>query len=214
MVEAMDRLYSRPDAFDGTSFSGAVDPGIVSAALARVGVPATPRQLGRVRAVYLRALRRRMEAAAQAGRLTICRGAAEAVVELGARGPIGLMTGNWHRGAQIKLSMVSLWAPFERGMGATGDDAHDRDLLLPFAWWRAVRRGITPRRVMVIGDTPSDVRAGRAGAMALRSRGVEVQTVAVRTGFATEDELIASGPDLLVPDLAAGLDQVIGLLER
>lgn len=214
MVETMERLYGRPDAFEGVSFSGAVDPGLVAAALARVGVPATPRQLGRVRTTYLRALRRRMELARGAGRLTICRGAEAAVAELGARWPIGLMTGNWRRGALIKLSIVNLWAPFARGVGATGDDAADRDLLLPFAWRRAVRRGFTPSRVMVIGDTPSDVRAGQMGALALRAHGVEVQTVAVQTGFSTPEALAASGPTLQISDLHEGLGQVIGLLER
>lgn len=213
MVEAMERLYGRPDAFEGTSFAGAVDPGLVGEALERIGVEATTAEIGRVRAVYLRALRRRMAVAQREGRVEICRGAAGAVSALGGQVPIGLMTGNWIRGARTKLAMTGLWSAFEGGVGAFGDDAADRDLLLPFAWRRASRRGPAPRRVLVIGDTPNDVRAARAGGQALRARGVEVRSVAVCTGFATLEELVASAPDLLVPDLEQGLDQVLRLLD-
>lgn len=212
MVEAMDALYGRPDAFDGVSFAGAVDPGIVSEALARVGVAPTPRELGRVRARYQRLLARAMPRAVAEGRATLCPGVREAVAGVGARASIGLMTGNWTTGARIKLEAAGLWEPFASTPGAFGDDAAERDSLLPYAWRRARRRGLAPRRVLVIGDTPADVSAARAGARALGPRGPEVLAVAVCTGFATREALVASAPDLLLEDLAAGLEAVLALL--
>lgn len=213
MVEAMERLHGRPDAFDGTSFAGAVDPGLVGEALRRVGIEASSEQIGRVRSVYLRALRRRMAVAGREGRVQICRGADAAVGLLAERAAVGLMTGNWRRGARIKLDHIGLWSAFEGGVGAYGDDAAERDALLPFAWRRAARRGVRATRVLVIGDTPNDVRAARAGGLALRDQGVDVRSVAVRTGFATHEELLASQPDLLIDDLAVGMPEVLALLE-
>ena len=94
-------------------------------------------------------------------------------------------------------------------MGAFGDDANVRDALLPFAVARATRRRQPPRRVIVIGDTPADVSAARAGAAAT---GLPVSAVAVGTGFATWQSLEESRPDLLLPDLAQGMDALLALI--
>lgn len=209
MVTAMDRCFGAPDAFDGVSFAGAVDPGIVGEAFARAGVAATPENLRAFRRTYLRALRPLLAQRLGEGRAAPCPGVREAVATVGAASPIGLMTGNWRRGADLKLGLLDLHTPFQGGIGAWGDDAPERDALLPYAWRRARRRGLAPRRIVVIGDTPNDVRAARAGAAALR--GPEVVAVVVETGFATREELVASQPDWMFPTMADGLDALVRL---
>ncbi|MCA9111108.1 MAG: HAD hydrolase-like protein, partial [Planctomycetaceae bacterium] len=51
---------------------------------------------------------------------------------------------------------------------------------------------VDPSSVWVIGDTPADVRCGRA---------IGARTVAVATGSFTHDDLIETKPDHLFSDL-------------
>jgi len=134
-----------------------------------------------------------------------CPGAPETIAALRPRRDLllGLVTGNARQSAPHKLRAAGFdpaWFP----VGAFGTEAHQRDDLTPLALQRAVDHlGATPAPVIVIGDTPMDVACARAiGAIA----------VVVETGFATRDELIASAPDHLLPDLTgfvALLDSLI-----
>lgn len=105
---------------------------------------------------------------------------------------LGLGTGNMERGARIKLEPSGFNAYFL--FGGYGSDAFHRPTLLKKAVRRATKIAgvsIHPRRVFVIGDTPLDVSAGRKAGY---------RTVAVGTGFAKWDELVASRPDYLARD--------------
>src|SRR5690606_12699384 len=55
---------------------------------------------------------------------------------------VGLLTGNFVRGAEIKLSHFDLWQRFP--FGAFGDDHVDRRDLVPVALDRARQRGLSP----------------------------------------------------------------------
>lgn len=107
---------------------------------------------------------------------------------------LGLLTGNWIRGAEIKLEYYDLWKYFE--FGAFADDEMDRNKLVPHALRRAEEKfGIRPTRdrVYVIGDTPRDIQCARPhGAVA----------VAVATGEYSVAELDAENPDFLFADLS------------
>jgi phosphoglycolate phosphatase-like HAD superfamily hydrolase len=107
---------------------------------------------------------------------------------------IGLLTGNWIRGAEIKLHYFDLWKYFE--FGAFGDDETDRNKLVPHALRRAEEKfDIRPQhdRVYVIGDTPRDIQCARPhGATA----------VAVATGEYSVEELRAEKPDFLFTDFS------------
>ena len=85
---------------------------------------------------------------------------------------LGLLTGNFEEAARIKLGHFDLWDYFR--CGAFGDDAADRNALVPFAVERARACGLGDfdyADVVVIGDTPSDVACARAvGARAGRGR--------------------------------------------
>ena len=108
---------------------------------------------------------------------------------------LGLLTGNIRLGAEIKLRHFRLWEPFHTG--AFADDAEDRDCIATVARDRGSKVLGVPLRgeeIIVIGDTPHDVRCGRA---------IGARVIAVATGGSTPEELRAHQPDWLVDDLSA-----------
>jgi phosphoglycolate phosphatase-like HAD superfamily hydrolase len=106
---------------------------------------------------------------------------------------LALLTGNLRSGAQLKLEAFGLWHYFVTG--AFGDDADDRNGLVPVAAARVKGLGhpdIPAERIVVVGDTPHDVACARsAGA----------RSMAVATGRSGMDELAAAGADAVLPDL-------------
>ena len=114
----------------------------------------------------------------------------------------GLVTGN--------LSQIG-WKKMERAglrrylrFGAFAELARDRAGLVRIAIQRARREGWIngSSPVALIGDHPNDVRAARANG---------VRSIAVATGLASADELAASSPDVLVPNLKElSLEMILG----
>jgi phosphoglycolate phosphatase-like HAD superfamily hydrolase len=113
---------------------------------------------------------------------------------------LGLLTGNFQEGARIKLQHYDLWRYFR--CGAFGDDAADRNALVPVAVDRALACGVPTlpaADVMVVGDTPHDVACARAaGATA----------VGVATGGFTADQLRACGAPIVF-DTLRDTDEVL-----
>ena len=106
---------------------------------------------------------------------------------------LGLLTGNIRLGAEIKLRHFDLWKEFVTG--AFADDHEDRDQIAHVAHTRGSRllgRKLRGEEVVVIGDTPLDVKCGRA---------IGAQVLAVATGGATLEELKKHTPDWAVADL-------------
>jgi len=98
---------------------------------------------------------------------------------------LGLLTGNFAEAARIKLEHFDLWRYFR--CGAFGEDAADRNELVPVALTRARDCGLdtVPNgSVLVVGDTPSDIACAHA---------VGARSVAVATGHFTVDQLRAAG---------------------
>jgi phosphoglycolate phosphatase-like HAD superfamily hydrolase len=107
---------------------------------------------------------------------------------------LALLTGNFQRGAEIKLEYFDLWRYF--ACGAFGDAVPERNLLLQKAIDRVVECGgprVRPSEVLVIGDTPLDVAVAVAGGA--RSLGVATGPYDVAT-------LRASGADGVAGDLS------------
>lgn len=106
---------------------------------------------------------------------------------------LGLLTGNIQLGAEIKLRHFDLWKEFVTGGFA--DDHEDRDQIAQAAYRRGSRvlgKKLRGEEVVVIGDTPLDIKCGRA---------IGANVLAVATGGATYDELKKHSPEWLVKDL-------------
>ncbi len=109
---------------------------------------------------------------------------------------LGLLTGNFQRGAHLKLGHYQIDHYF--GFGGFGDEHHDRDDVARAAMAAVIEHRQTevdPGTVWVIGDTPFDVRCGRA---------IGARTVGVATGSFSMDELRQTEPDHLFSDFADG----------
>ncbi len=106
---------------------------------------------------------------------------------------LGLLTGNIRLGAEIKLRHFGLWDVFQ--FGGFADDHEERDHIAAAALARGRRvlgKNLQPQEIVVIGDTPFDVRCGKF---------IGAKTLAVATGGAKLDELKHLKPDWAVADL-------------
>ncbi len=116
---------------------------------------------------------------------------------------LGLLTGNIRLGAEIKLRHFDLWKVFETG--AFADDSEDRSQIAAIARQRGSRilgENLNGDQVLVIGDTPLDIRCGRA---------IDAKVLGVATGGATLEELARHQPDWAVPDVRKlRVDEVCG----
>lgn len=112
----------------------------------------------------------------------------------GDRVVVGLLTGNIERGASLKLGSAGLDGRFR--LGAYGSDSEHRPDLPGVVVERA--RALTGREfrgqeVVIIGDTPNDVRCGQA---------LGARSLAVATGRHDAAALAAAGAHAVVPDLS------------
>lgn len=107
---------------------------------------------------------------------------------------VSVLTGNIRANAQVKLKVFGLDRLVDLTVGAFGEEAEDRALLVPAARKRAQLRypHLVGAPVVLVGDTPRDVRA------ALDAR---VHVVAVATGLHSAAELASSGAEAVLEDL-------------
>ena len=106
---------------------------------------------------------------------------------------VGLLTGNIRLGAEIKLRHFGLWETFQ--FGGFADDHEERDQIAAAAFARARRvmgKDLQLQEVVVIGDTPFDVRCGKF---------IGAKTLAVATGGSKLEELKTTAADWAVADL-------------
>jgi phosphoglycolate phosphatase-like HAD superfamily hydrolase len=117
---------------------------------------------------------------------------------------LALLTGNYSKGAEIKLTHFDLWQPFRSG--AFGEDARERAALVPVAVARAAALGcprVAPRDVVIVGDTVRDVECAKANGAAC---------VAVATGGDDSGTLHDAGADVVfetLEDTAAVLEALL-----
>lgn len=203
-VDAMTETYGTPGPLKRVSFAGKTDPQIARELLRGSGMADEEIDRGFER-LWVRYLAN-LEALLPEDPVRVLPGVEEllhALAELDDVG-VGLLTGNIQGGARLKLSSGGLWGHFS--FGSYGSDHEERDELPAIA----VRRArdlygdlVSADLAVVVGDTPRDVACGKAGG---------TRTVAVATGSFTVDDLAASGPDHLLPDLASTGDVVDLLL--
>jgi phosphoglycolate phosphatase len=206
---AMDRAFEDEfgvaEAFAGLSMAGRTDRWLAEQALERHGLAATAANLDRFRRRYLAELEHAIHEPG-AGRRGVMPGVVEALDRFASipGTELALLTGNYMRGAHIKLAHFDLWDRF--GWGAFGDDHADRDALAVAALASARERGLalaTPEQAVVIGDTPHDIACARA---------VGARVVAVASGGHSLDELCTHRPDLALEDLR-DLDALVEFVE-
>ena len=106
---------------------------------------------------------------------------------------LGLLTGNYREAAWQKLRHFGLSEHF--AFGGFGDEHSDRDDVARQALLAAAEhfapQVIDHEKLWVIGDTPADVRCGRA---------IGARVIAVATGMYSIDELGQTAPDHLFAD--------------
>jgi len=193
MGRAFEELFSIPNAFRHIDMPGRTDSWILSDAVAAHGTPWAAADRTRFRDVYLEHLRHEIE---QPGaRKGVMPGVRPLLDVLDCRDDVylALLTGNYEEAARIKLEYFDLWRYFR--CGAFGDDAPDRNGLLPKAM-AAIREcggpEVAPVGIVVIGDTPLDVACAAASG---------ARSLAVATGGYDVDALRAAGADVVMKDL-------------
>jgi phosphoglycolate phosphatase-like HAD superfamily hydrolase len=192
MTLAFEELFDIPDAFQEIFMPGRTDAWIVSDAAAAHSVPLD--RLDRFHDVYLGHLAHELERPGP--RKGIMPGVVPLLDALSARPDVylALLTGNYERAARLKLEYFDLWRYFQ--CGAFGDDAPDRNGLLPKALARIQACGgptVDPGEAVVIGDTPLDVMCAVSGG---------ARSLAVATGGYDADTLRQAGADIVFDDLS------------
>jgi len=116
---------------------------------------------------------------------------------------MGPLTGNIERCAQIKLDAFQLWPYFN--FGGFGDHHEDRAEIAAEAFRRATRlygAELGPHEVLIIGDTPADVRCARA---------IGADVLIVGTGPVAREAIDEAAPDFFHDDLSR-LDDILALM--
>jgi phosphoglycolate phosphatase-like HAD superfamily hydrolase len=194
MNRACQEVIGHSNALDGVAVAGRTDWIILHDALRAIGHEMDEDLFARLRHTYVTLLREEILLPGE-GVKAVLPGVAGLLDALRARPDVflALLTGNFEEGARIKLEHFDLWWYFK--CGAFGDDAADRNALVPFALDRARACGldaIAPEDVFVVGDTPHDVACARA---------VGAVPVGVATGSFSVADLRGSGADIVFPDL-------------
>ena len=195
MNRALEDVFGAATGLDGIPVAGRTDWAILHDAVERHDQALDARLLDDLRDRYVGYLAEEIRQPGT-GRKAVMPGIREILEALDRRDDVfaGLLTGNFEAGARVKLGYFDLWRYFR--CGAFGDDAADRNALVPFAVRRAEACGVpalSPRDVIVVGDTPADVACARAGSAV---------AVAVATGSSPVEELRATGAEHVFEDLS------------
>ena len=194
MNRAFQELFGLKDALDGTSIAGCTDSSITRNVFERFQIPWHSNHVDAIKNLYFSYLQEELEID---NRNKYLLPGFPCLLKALRKCPgvhLGLLTGNWQQGAEIKLSYFDLWEYF--AFGAFGDDHHDRNELLPFALQRfqaTHRSSINHHCVFVIGDTPRDVQCGRP---------YSAVTIAVATGPYSRERLSEEDPHYVFDNLA------------
>ena len=193
---AMLAVYGTAGPIDTMPFDGKTDPQIARELLSATGMPSNEieNRLNDLFEHYLGGLSDELNATDH--RTRVYPGVRELLDQLAERTDVvlGLLTGNVARGAELKLTSAGLREYF--AFGAFGSDSEMRNDLPAVAVERACKitgRTFKGRDVVVIGDTPADIRCGEA---------LGVYTVGVCTGRHTPAELRSEGAHSVFDDLS------------
>lgn len=184
--------FNAPNGVERLKFAGRTDTGLVREFFGWHGIPATPENYSRFFTSFVHWLDHILAHSQSAE----CPGVRQWLRDLRAlpQAPlVGLLTGNIRLGAEIKLRHFNLWHEFE--IGGFADDHEDRDQIAHAARRRGshrLGRELDGKEILVIGDTPLDIRCARA---------IGAKVLAVATGGATLEGLERHEPDWAAADL-------------
>lgn len=188
MLDAIAEVHGVEIDLDGYSMAGRTDLQIFRELLERAGIESDEELAGRLTRRYLDRLESGLAAKPPSG----FPGVVALLEQLAEHeeAHLGLVTGNLEEGAHIKLRAADMDRFFL--VGAYGSDHANRDRLPDIAIERArahFGNDYQPEHIVVIGDTPSDIRCARAAG---------VRALAVATGPFDEAALLQHRPDLVV----------------
>ena len=194
MTVAFAELFAVHDAFRDIPIPGRTDSWILSDAFTLHGLRAEPHHRSRFHDVYLNHLAIELEK--PHARKMVMPGVRPLLDALASRNDafLALLTGNFEAAARAKLEYFDLWRYF--ACGAFGDDAPDRNGLLPKAIARVAACGgpsVPAQQAIVIGDTPLDVACAAASG---------APSIAVATGSYSVEQLRQAGADVVFEDLS------------
>ncbi|UCH44837.1 MAG: HAD family hydrolase [Nitrospiraceae bacterium] len=193
-------LFGIENAFEGISMAGKTDREIMKEGLRTHGLEHRDGNLSSMVSQYLYFLQREIDNPQK----VIKPGIEDAIAFFQDMNmPLGLLTGNLEKGAQIKLEAFGLYKHFIDG--AYGSDHEDRNELLPIAIDKFSARGLrfAPEDCIVIGDTPRDVTCAKVHNAA---------SIAVATGPYSKADLLATDADVVV-DTLSERDRYLHLLQ-
>src|SRR5262249_12940152 len=196
MSYAFEETFGIANAFDGIAMAGRTDSWILSDVLAAHRILQTDPRIAAYRDTYFRHLARELLTPPPGKAHGIMPGVPALLDALAERRDIhlALLTGNYETAARLKLEHFDLWRYFS--CGAFGDDAPDRNGLLPRALARVRASGgpaVDASRVVIVGDTPLDVGVALAGG---------ARSVGGPTGSSSVEELRTAGADVVFHDLS------------
>ena len=194
MARAFEEVFGVPNGLAGIAMAGRTDAWIVRQAAATHQVPCDAAWLARFREAYLARLA--AEVHEPGPRKGIMPGVRSLLDALAGRDDafLALLTGNFERGARVKLEYFDLWRYFS--CGAYGDETLERNALLSLAVARVKASGgpaVRASEVVVVGDTPLDVAVAQAGG---------ARSVVVATGGYDAATLAAAGADVVLDDFS------------
>lgn len=211
---AFEEVFGVADGLRGVPMPGCMDPGILADGLRAHGIAPADGEVARFRERYFTLLASGMRDRPAPGTglpakrrfYGVLPGVRSLLDALSARDDVflALLTGNYERGARLKLEHFDLWRYF--ACGAFGEDAPARHELVPVALARARAVGcpaVSSREIVVIGDTTRDVACARDAG---------VRCLAVATGGDSLDTLESAGPNVVFSTLEDTESVVAALL--
>jgi phosphoglycolate phosphatase len=185
--------FNAPNGVERIKFAGRTDVSLVREFMGLHGIPATAENFRRFFDTYVFWLDHILKGSESAACIGVLEFIAK-ILQLPNPPRLGLLTGNIRLGAEIKLRHFDLWDVFETG--AFADDHEDRNQIAVAAHKRGehvLGTKLQGSEVLVIGDTPFDIKCGRA---------IGAKVLAVATGGAHYNDLRDHQPDWVLEDLS------------